>query len=332
LRRFYHRAVVRSTLLFLITGLAAITDSAHAQERTARIAMVLTIDPGLQVRGFGGFWERLSELGWVRGKNLLAYELSAKGQPERFAPLMNEALSKNVDVIVTGSTPGALAAKKATSTVPIVVMSMGDPVGAGLVSNLAKPGGNLTGLSTQATDGLPGKWLELMQEAFPKLSSVAVIANPTNPLGQIQWNQLQQAAPALRLKLTLLAVKNSEDLPLAFKQASGLAQAALVLVDPMTFGSRRAIAAAAVKYRVPTMYTMLEFADDGGLIAHGVDHTPLARRSAEYVDKILRGSNPGDLPIEQPAQFKLVINLKAARSIGVSIPEGLRLRADEVIR
>ena len=245
---------------------------------------------------------------------------------------MNEVLSKNVDVIVTGSTPGALAAKKATSTVPIVVMSMGDPVGAGLVSSLAKPGGNLTGMSTQATDGLPGKWLELMQEAFPKLSSIAVIANPTNPLCQIQWSQLQQAAPALRLKLTMLAVKSPEDLPPALKQARSIAQAALVLTDPMTFANRRGIAAAAVKYRVPTMYTMLESADEGGLLAHGVDHTSLARRSAEYVDKILRGSNPGDLPIEQPGEFELVVNLKAAQAIGVTIPEGLRLRADEVIR
>ena len=311
----------------MVVGLAAIAD-----ERVARLAMVLTLEPGLQVRGYSGFWERLSELGWIKGKNLLVYEVSAKGQSDRFATLMNDALSKNVDIIVTGSTPGALAAKRATSTVPIVVMSMGDPVGAGLVSSLAKPGGNLTGMSIQATDGLPGKWLELMQEAFPKLSGVVVIANPTNPLAQIQWNWLQQAASALRLKLTLLAVKNPEDLAPALKQARGLGYAALVLTDPMTFENRRAIAREAVKFRVPTMYTMLEFADDGGLLAHGVDHTPLARRSAEYVDKILRGSNPGDLPIEQPGEFKLVINLKAAQAIGVSIPEALRLRADEVIR
>jgi putative ABC transport system substrate-binding protein len=294
--------------------------------------MVLTLEPGLQLRGYPGFWERLSELGWIKGKTLLVYEVSARGQPDRFATLMNEVLSKNVDVIVTGSTPGALAARKATSTVPIVVISMGDPVGAGLVSSLAKPGGNLTGMSVQATDGLPGKWLELMQEAFPRLSSAAIIANPTNLVCQIQWTLLQQAAPALRLKLTLLAVKKPEDLAPALKQARGLGQAALVLADPMTLANRRAIAAAAVKYRVPTMYTMLEFADDGGLLAHGVDHAPLARRSAEYVDKILRGSNPGDLPIEQPGEFKLVINLKAGQAIGVSIPEALRLRADEVLR
>jgi putative ABC transport system substrate-binding protein len=305
---------------------------ALADDKVGRIGVVLAQSPELELRGYDGFWRRLQALGWVRGKNLIVEERSAHGDPRLLPRLMREVLERNVDVILTGSTPSGFAAKNATKTVPIVLFSVGDPVGSGLVSSLAHPGGNITGFSTQATDGLPGKWLELMHEAIPKLSSVAVIFNPANPLNELQLKQLQRDAPAVHIALSTIAVTKPEALEPALKRAGTMARAALVLTDPLTIGHRKEVIAAAARYRVPAMYTMLEFADAGGLMAHGVDHAPQMRRSAEYVDKILRGASAGDLPIEQPGQFKVVFNMRAAQTLGIAIPESVLMRADEVIK
>jgi putative ABC transport system substrate-binding protein len=304
----------------------------YADEPVARLGVVWVASPKMEGRGSSNFWARLKELGWTRGKNLQVEERWAGGRLEQLSTLMNDVIAHGVDVIVTASTPAAIAAKNATTTIPIVILSAGDPIGVGLVSNLAKPGGNLTGLSIQATEGLPSKWLELMREALPHASSVAVVFNPANPLGELQWQQLQAAASELSIKLRPLRARTPADLESVFKQAKSGTQAVLVLTDPMTFEERRHIVALAARYKLPGMYTMLEFAEDGGLIAHGVDRAILASRAADYVDKILRGAKPGDLPIDQATKFSTVVNLKTAKALHITMPESILLRADELIR
>ena len=244
---------------------------------------------------------------------------------------MAEVLERKVDVLVTASTPGAVTAKKATNTVPIVVAVMGDPIGTGLVASLARPGGNLTGLSLQWED-LGGKWLELLQEAIPRLSTVAVISNPDSPAIREVARKLREIASRRGVRLRFHDVREAGEFAHAFKQARQEAQAALVLADPVTVAHRREITALAAAHRVPTLYVLQEFMDTGGLMAYGVDQRILFPRAADYVDKILRGARPAELPIEQPMQFSLVVNLKAARALGLSIPESILLRADEVIR
>jgi putative ABC transport system substrate-binding protein len=328
-RYFAIREVAAAILvtLFLLNGRGMCADAA-----AARVGVVWVTSPKMEGRGTSDFWERLKELGWIKGKNLHVEERWAGGRLEQLPALMNDVVARGVDVIVTTSTPAAIAAKNATSTIPIVIFSVGDPVGVGLVSNLARPGGNLTGLSIQATEGLPSKWLELMREALPRVSTVAVIFNPDNPLGELQWQELLSAAAELNIKLRPLRVRKPDDFESVFKQAKAETQAVLVLADPMTFERRQRIVALAARYKLPGMYTMLEFADDGGLIAHGVDRAVLAGRAADYVDKILRGAKPGDLPIDQATKFSIVINLKTAKALHITMPESMLLRADELIR
>jgi putative ABC transport system substrate-binding protein len=209
---------------------------------------------------------------------------------------------------------------------------MGDPVGAGHAASLAHPGGNLTGLSLGWTQGIGGKWLELLQDVVPRLSSVAVISTPDNPMARSLAKDIQGFAPTRRLKVRILEVRGPGTFDRAFREARKVAQAAIVLPDPVTVGNRQRIAALAASYRLPTMYWASEYVYSGGLISYGVDHAKLFRRAAEYVDKILKGAKPGDLPIEQPTQYLLVVNLKTAKALGITIPESILLRADEVIR
>jgi putative ABC transport system substrate-binding protein len=209
---------------------------------------------------------------------------------------------------------------------------MGEPVANGLVDSLARPGGNLTGLSMAWGDGIPGKWLELMHETIPQLATVAVIANPDNPLNRSVVKELAAAAPKSGMKLRVIEVREPEELERAFQQARVRAQAVLVLPDALTVYHRRRITALAAKHRLPDMYALFEFMDAGGLMAYGVDQAVLFRRAAEYVDKVLRGARPADLPIEQPTRFKLVLNMTTAKALGITIPQSILLRADEVIR
>jgi putative ABC transport system substrate-binding protein len=305
---------------------------AEPAERVVRVAFVDTESPSTALRGTGAFWARLRELGWVEGQNLIIEQRWAEGRLDRLPTLMAEVVGHNPDVIVTMSTPGAIAAKNATGIIPIVVAAMGDPVGLGLAASLARPGGNLTGLSLEMTQDLSGKWLELLQETVPRLTTVAVIANTASPFVRKVAKDLEAIAPIRSMRLRFIEVKDVTALDGAFKQARRVAKAVLVLPDPLTMHSRRQVAALAARYRLPAMYPFFEFVEVGGLMAYGVDNAVLFRRGAEYVDKILKGAKPADLPIEQPIQWSLAVNLKTARALGLTIPESILLRAGEVIR
>jgi putative ABC transport system substrate-binding protein len=283
-------------------------------------------------RGVPVFWERLHELGWIEGKNLSIEARWAEGHVERLPALMNEVLARKVDVLFTYGTPAAIAAKKATGTVPIVAAMMGDPLGTGLVTSLARPGANLTGISLAMSEGLGGKWMQLLHEAVPRLVTVAVIGNPASPWVPRMTNELETNARARGLTVRFLEVRDVEGLERAFAKAQREAQGAILLGDPLVLHNWPRILSLAAKYRVPTMYPNPEWPEHGGLIAYGVDSVVAFRRAAEYVDQILRGAKPGNLPIEQPTQFKLVVNLKTAGALGLTIPESVLVQADEVIR
>jgi putative ABC transport system substrate-binding protein len=304
---------------------------ARAAEPADKIARVGFVGTESLSRGIAVFWERLHELGWVEGKNLVVVARWAEGRVERLPDLMNQVIAQNVDVLFTYHTPGAVAAKRATSTVPIVAAMIGDPVGLGLAASLARPGGNLTAISLAYAEGFGGKWLELLHETVPRLSTVAVIGNPASQWVLGMRKELEGTARARGLALRFIEVRDVEGLDRAFARVQKEAQGAIVLTDPLTLHNWQRILSLAAKHRVPTLYPNLEFAESGGLMAYGVDSAVVFRRAAEYVDKILRGAKPGDLPIEQAAQYTLVINLKTARALGLTIPEPVLLLADKVI-
>jgi putative ABC transport system substrate-binding protein len=245
--------------------------------------------------------------------------------------LIDEVLRDKVDVILTFTEAGAIAARKATQTTPIVVAFMGDPVGTGVAASLARPGGNLTGLSAQA-DGIPGKCLELLKEIVPRLSTVAVVWNPNEPFYRTNLTRMRADAAALGLKPVFIEVRTDRDLEPALERARTQTQAVLVLSDPMTFTHQGMIVSLAAKARLPAVSNRSEFAADGGLIAYGSNVRAQYRRAADYVDKILRGAKAGDIPIEQPTQFELVINLRTAKALGLNIPEATLGRADQLVR
>ena len=332
---------LRRILLVLTCCLAGLTAgllrsspslAEEPRQKVARLGFVHSQSPSTANRGLPGFWERLAELGWIRDRNLISEERWAEGRYERLPALMAEMVERKVDVIVTYSTPAAVAAKNATDTIPIVVASMGDPVATGLAASLAHPGGNLTGLSLQMTEGIPGKWLELLQETVPRLRTVAVIGNPDTPLFGLVRGPLEAAASERHLRLRFIDARAPKVLETAFRQARRAGQAAVVVPDPMTFYYQRRVAAQAVRNHLPVIYGLPEYVDAGGLMAYGPNQAVMLRRAAEYVDKILRGANPADLPIEQATEYVLIINLETAKALGITIPESILLRADEVIR
>ena len=282
------------------------------------------------------FWQRMKELGYIEGKNITAEYRFAEGVPERLPNLAAELLRLNVDIIV-GPGSGALAAKKVTNTMPIVVTYAGDPVGSGLVASLAHPGGNVTGLSGFVS-ALGGKQLELLKEAFPRVSRMGVFwVNQTNPSGisqdELLLGEMKVAAGALRVTLQLLELRGLDDFETAFSDIKGKrANALIVLRNPLTATHRTRIVDFAAKSRLPAMYGDREFVEAGGLMSYGVNIADLWGRAATYVDKILKGAKPADLPVEQPIKFEFVINLKTAKQIGLTIPPNVLARADRVIR
>ena len=331
----------RRLLLTIACSLAApvaaalLSLAARAAEpggRVVRLGFVGPGSPSTDPRGIAAFKERLRELGYVEGQNLMIEARWADGQFDQLPELMAEVIAEEIDVLVTYSTIPALAAKKATSTIPIVVAVMAEPLRTGLATNLARPSGNLTGLSMGWGEGIGGKWLELLQETVPRLSTVAVIANRDNPVEQDMTRELHAVAPTQRLKLRIIDARDSKALDRAFEQARRQAQAVLIVPDPRFVARQERIVALAAKHRLPCMYGLREFVDAGGLMAYGPDRAAMFRRAAEYVDKIIKGAKPGDLPIEQPTQYQLVINLKTAKALGLTIPESILVRADEVIR
>jgi len=318
--------------LVLVVMLAAHSAlGADATTERARLGVVFTVSPSTTPSAYSvEFWERLRELGWTKGQNLLVEERWAEGHIDRMPALVDEVLKLKVDVILTFTEAGAIAARKATQTTPIVVAFMGDPVGEGVVAGLSRPGGNLTGLSAQA-DGIPGKCLELLKEIVPRLSTVAVLWNPDEPFYRRNLARMQADAASLGLKSSFVEVRTDRDLEPAFERARAQTQAVLVLSDPVTYTYQARIVSLAARARLPAASNRSEFAADGGLLTYGVN-VRAQYSTAEYIDKILRGAKAGDIPIEQPTQFQLVINLRTAKALRLSIPEATLGRADQVIR
>jgi len=303
------------------------------QARVPRLGYLGNSSPSLEEDLLAAFRQGLRELGYTEGQNIIIEYRWAKGRYDRFPDLVSDLVRTKVDAIVTAGTPGALAAKQATKAIPIVMAVSGDAVGTGLVASLARPGGNVTG-STTIVQELEGKRLELLKEVVPKLSRVAMLTNPTNPLNAIILKQTRLAAPALRLKLEpIVDVRGILDLEQAFATISSARPDALIMIaDRFLLAERARIVGFAERRRLPTMYPYGEMVRDGGLMSYSPSYPDLFRRAAGYVDKILKGAKPGDLPVEQPTKFDLIINLKTAKALGLTIPQSLLVRADEIIQ
>jgi len=279
------------------------------------------------------FLRGLKDLGWVEGQNIVIEWRFAGGRAERLPDLAAELVRLQVDLIVVPSTPTALAAKNATKTIPLVTVGVGDPVGLGLVASLARPGGNITGLTAVVSPEIAGKQLELLKEAAPKVSRAAVLWNPATQGTALFLKETEIAARALGVELQLLEARSLNDFDSAFAaMTTKRAGALLVLGDVMFVTHRIRLAELVAKSRLPAMYGLREYVEAGGLMSYGPIASELFRRAATYVDKILKGAKPADLPVEQPTRFELVVNLKTAKALGLTIPQSVLIRADEVIR
>jgi putative ABC transport system substrate-binding protein len=276
------------------------------------------------------FVQRLRELGWIEGRNVAIEYRWGEGRTERFAEIADEFVRLKVDVILTHNTPPTLAAKQATSVIPIVFATAGDPVGTGIVASLSRPGGNITGLSGQAPD-TTGKRIELLREIVPDLRRLAILADVGNPLTAREIEEVHGAAHTLAFEADVFEVRRTEDIGPAFKSLAGRAQALYVSANPLFFVNRVRINTFALVARLPTMYTIREPVEAGGLMSYGPNWQDRWRRAANLVDKILRGAKPADIPVEQPTKFDLFINLKTAKALGLEVPPTLLARADEVI-
>jgi putative ABC transport system substrate-binding protein len=274
--------------------------------------------------------QRLRDLGWSEGGNVAIEYRWADGHEERLAEIAAEFVRRNVDIIVTHSAAPVAAAKQATSTIPIVFAVAADPLGTGLITSLARPGGNVTGLSFQATD-LAAKRLELLREIVPALRRLAILANVSNPGVILEMNEVRAAARTLGLAVTTLEIRRSEEIPPAFDRLGDRADFLYVCADPLLTTNRIHINILAAGAHLPTIYPTREYVEAGGLISYGPNIPEMFRRAGDYVDKILRGAKPGDLPVEQPTKFDLVINQITARAVGLGLPPTLLTRADEVI-
>jgi len=326
---------------FLLTSVAAvfatpIVAESQPAENMARIGYLSAAPAAGDHPSQQSFVKAMHALGYVIGRNLVIESRYAEGTPQRLPALAAELVALKVDVIVAdGGTLGALAAKRATTTIPVVFNAVGDPVTDGLVKNLARPGGNVTGLSLVTTE-LVGKWLELLRQAVPGMNRVALLVKPDavpNDAKQKFLKEAEVAARALGLQLQVVEARGPEEFARAFsdmarEQAGGLA----VLATPVFNFERRRLAALALKKRLPTVFSLRGFVAAGGLMSYGPDLADLSRRAATYVDKILKGARPGDLPVEQPTKFELIINLKTAKALGLTIPPSLLARADQVIQ
>jgi putative ABC transport system substrate-binding protein len=273
----------------------------------------------------------LRDLGWIEGKNIIIEYRYADGSDERLPDYAAELVRLNVDIIVASLGTDALAARKATKTIPIVMVAPSDPVASGLVESLGHPGGNVTGLSQMGAE-LAAKRLELLKEMVPKLSRVAVLWNSQIAVSTTTWNEMQLPARQLGLQLHSLELRSPNDFDQAFDDAvKARAGAVFIMAHPMITANLKRIAALAAKSRLPSIFQTSEFADFGGLVTYGVDRADMYRRAATFVDKIVKGAKPGDLPIERPTKFELVVNLKTAKALGITVPQSVRFRADRVI-
>jgi putative tryptophan/tyrosine transport system substrate-binding protein len=322
----------RRDFIKVIAGSAVAWPVAVRAQQPGRVYRIGFITAGVPIPALRrAFYDALRMLGWIESKNFVIEERYSENRLDRLPALVEELVRLNVDVIVAAGTLAPLAAKKATATIPIVMTSAGDPLGAGLVASLALPGGNVTGLSLMAPD-LGGKRLELLKEIIPVLASVAIIWNAANPYPALVFNETGAAARKLRIEIQSLEVRTPDDINGALEAAVQKNANALITVeDPLTVDHRKQIADFAAQNRLPAIYGVREFVDAGGFVSYGAHVADLYRRAAIYVDKILKGAKPSDLPVEQPTKFELVINLKAAKALGLTVPPSLLARADEVI-
>ena len=275
------------------------------------------------------FLQRLRELGWTEGRNLRIEYRWGEGRNERFAEIAAEFIRLKVDLILTHNTPPTLAAKQATSVIPIVFATAGDPVGTGIVASLARPGGNISGLSGQAAD-TAGKRIELLRDLIPDLRRLAILAD-VSPLIALEMDEVQGAARAFALETATFEIRRAEDIAAAFEALQGRAQALYVPASPIFFVNRISINIFALTARLPTIYTVRESVEIGGLISYGPNWPNMWSRAADVVDKVLRGAKPADIPVEQPTKFDFVVNLTTAKALGLTVPPTLLARADEVI-
>src|SRR5437588_11370725 len=323
------------TITVLLVGLAlASVQLTEAQQPTkvSRIGYLTGATPDGQLDRIEAFRQGLRELGYVEGKNIVIEWRSTEGKADRQPGLAAELVRLKVDVIVTGGPAATRAAKEATVAIPIVMAFDIDPVGSGFVATLARPGGNITGLSTLSPE-ISGKRLELLKEIVPKLSRVAVLGNSTVPGNAQALRETEPAAGALEVQLQYLEVQGPKDVETAFREASKRrADAVLVLQSAVLTSHRKQLIELAVKSRLPAIYDRAEFVEDEGLMTYSVSSTDLFRRAAYYVDKILKGAKPVDLPVEQPTKFEFIINLKAAKQIGLTFPPNVLALADRIIR
>jgi putative tryptophan/tyrosine transport system substrate-binding protein len=323
----------REFIATLLGGAAVLWPlAAHAQQpaKLPTIGLLGATTLSVESQRVAAFVQRLRELGWTEGRTIAIEDRWAEGRNERFAEIAAEFVRLKADVIVTAGTASVLAAKQATSVIPIVFAAAGDPVGMDLVASLARPGGNVTGLSVQSTD-LVGKRLEILREVVPSLRRVAILGNVGNPIAVPEMGEVQAAARLLGVEASRFEIRRVQDIAPAFDALMGWAEALYVITEPLANTNRIRINTLALGARLPTMYAFREYVEAGGLISYGPNVPHQYRRAADYVDKILRGAKPGDIPVEQPTKFDLVVNLITAKALRLEVPPMLLARADEVI-
>ena len=331
-KRPRRRKLVGVSAIAFVLVVAGAVAQAQQPTKVSRIGFLNVGPPSISPAREEAFRQGLRELGYVEGKNIVIEWRYAEGKPDRLRALAAELVRLKLDVIVTGGGISTRSAKDATVTIPIVMTQDIDPVGNGFVASLARPGGNITGLSTLGPE-ISGKQLELLKEIVPKFARVAVLGTTTNPGTAQALKEMELAAGTFKMQLQYSDVLGPKDLDAGFKSASkARADAVLVLISSVLNSQRAQVVNLAVKARLPAMYPFPEFVEAGGLMSYGVSFSDLWRRAAIYVDKILKGAKPGDLPVQQPTKFELIINLKAAKQIGLTIPPNVLARADRVIK
>jgi putative ABC transport system substrate-binding protein len=322
--------LVLTAVLMFVYDAAAPTVEAQQASKVARVG-VLAGGGDLFRAGFESFRQRLRELGYVEDQNIALFVRTAEGRAERYPDLAAELVQLRVDVILAQGNPALAALKQATPTIPIVMAQVGDPVGSGFVASLATPGGNITGLSNMA-EGVSGKWVELLKEMSPKTTRLAVLWDPRLRAHTAMWKGIQVAGEALNVTPLAWEVRGPDDIERAFSAMSTERIGALVILPwPVAGQNRRLIVDRAATHRLPAIYAFREFAEAGCLMTYGPNNADLYRRAANYVDRILKGAKPAELPVAQPTTFELIINLRTAKALGLTVPPSLLLRADQVI-